>query len=191
MGLKGEAWTLQGMCHHNNVKGLAAAGTSTLGTLWPSEPQNLKIKAGNYSNGIASCQIPDSFRHVCLSVDEGPFELSTNKMLCPAMGDDIWTTAISCNHNKFHASEIVQKDAKGMIKPPTFQGDFEWQCFHCDALDMILQRSYGSSNGFLAEGILSHTPDPHHTVMVSTHTPNKTGTRTMAPHTHTHLWKTM
>lgn len=52
----------------------------------------------------------------------------------------------------------------------TFQGDFEWQRFHCDTLGMILQRSYGPSNGFLAEGILSHTPDPHHTVMVSTHT---------------------
>ena len=51
-----------------------------------------------------------------------------------------------------------------------FQGAFEWQCFHCDTLDMILQRNNGSNHGFLAQGILSHTPDPPHTVMISAHT---------------------
>lgn len=54
---------------------------------------------------------------------------------------------------------------------------------------MILERSYGSSNGFLAEGILSHTPDPHHTVMISTYT-QQNWNKNNGP-THIYLCKTI
>lgn len=113
-GLKGEARTLQGMCHHNNVKGLAARKINTLDRCDLPKSKNQGRKLFEWDSILE--KIPDSFRHVCLIVDEGPFEFSTNKILCPAMGEDIGRPAISCNRNKFHASEIVQKDAKGMMK---------------------------------------------------------------------------